>query len=109
MKKVRDILAVQIIAKMYFDRIYGNSYHGSFIDILYKDQSSESLKSGMHYGYGSQWDQTSLNLFINRFKLKIPCYDNGNKKFSYLTSYLRNKKIPFQYQVIENCKKKDLK
>lgn len=108
MEKTKNISAIQLLAKRWFQKSYGNTYHSIKLSIIYKDGSTEQLQSGKHYGYGDQWNQTALDLFAKHFDIDVPKYENGQKKFSYLTTLCRELLIPIQSEALDVSREKDL-
>lgn len=104
-----NITAISIKANKWFQKSYGNTYHRTQVTVFCKDSSLNAhLDSGMHYGYGEQWNQTALELFEKHFNLELPKYPNGQGKYSYLTSYARDNNIPLSCYVSDVARQKDL-
>jgi hypothetical protein len=58
------IASISIAARRWFQKSYGNTYHRVHVLIEFKDstQARKFLDSGIHYGYGDQYQQTAVDL-----------------------------------------------
>lgn len=109
MKQLENIHAVNISAKLWFDKVNGNTYHSVDLTIANKDATTIGLHHPMTYGYGNQWDQTSLDIFCKHYDIEIEKYPNGNKKHSYLSTFLSSEKIVTFVNVSQVKTRKELK
>lgn len=56
---------ILINGKRWFQRSYGNTYHSVTITIKHHANKPDVyLKSGIHYGYGNQFEQTACDMLI---------------------------------------------
>ena len=86
----KDIISANIIAKRWFDKKHGNTYHKVYITLFDKHGKLE-LESDFTYGYGEQWNQTALDVFYKQFPdCPKVLWGSGNKKYPYLTAMLQH-------------------
>ena len=55
---------VQFLGRRWFESSYGNTYHSATVAVLPKgsDRWIEVGSSGIHYGYGNQYEQTGREI-----------------------------------------------
>lgn len=89
---------INIDALEWFDKINGNSYFASKINVVFDNNESKNFKMHFQYGYDSASLYESLNMLKNE-KI-INTYNNYE---------LMNQNIKVNYNKRVNCKKSDLK
>lgn len=108
---IKNIIEIHIQARKYFDKVNGNTYHSVKVLLIGNKGKSETLIAEPQYGYGEGWNQTALDLVRAKFKRAKSLhakYSNGNKVYSYLTSWARDKKFQCNTDVQEFRRMKDL-
>jgi len=93
-----NIESVTLTAKRWFQKTYGNTYHTVVLQYV-KDGKPIVLRSGIHYGYGEQYNQTALDLFCAQENIENPSNQHGNKKYYYFSQFCRENNIVF----FNNC------
>ena len=88
-----------VIAKRWFDKIFGNTYHSVKITDL---KTGKVYIVGKTYGYGSHYKQTAINKLIAEglIDAKYGGYEYCN--------YERENNHPIVWEVIDVKRKKDL-
>ena len=96
------IKTIDINAKEWFDKIYGNSYFAGTITLNYGMKDEETFLMPFQYGYGSSYEQEA--------KAVLTEFNKIDSKWSQpLSMYCRENKIIYRSSIIENCRKRDLK
>jgi hypothetical protein len=93
--KVKEI---NVNALEWFDKINGNSYFASNVNVVFDNNDIKYFKLPFQYGYDSASLYQSLTLLINE-----------NIINTYNTSDLKEQGIKVNYSKKVNCKKSDLK
>ncbi len=96
------VKTIDITAKEWFDKTFGNSYFSAQIILNYGFKDQEKYCLPFQYGYGDQYiyeAKASLNQ-IN----KISTNYNQN-----LRAYCKENNIILRKNKIDNCKKKEVK
>ena len=96
----KEIFAIIITGKKWFDKNYGNTHHSSNITVIYNDKSIKNFYNPFQYGYGDQYLYTSFQLLEKEKVLNL----NGE----FYWRYCRDNNIILNYSCAENCRKKDL-
>jgi len=65
--KLRELKTIDIQAKQWRDKINGNSYFSSEITLNYGQPNEERYEYPFAYGYGDQYEHSSLELVKNLF------------------------------------------
>ena len=98
MKKIKTI---DIVAKEWFDRIYGNSYFSAYITVNYGLKSEANFYLPFQYGYGEQYKTECRDVLVKHGYLsKILAAP--------LWKHCKLHGIDLRARKIENCKKSDL-
>lgn len=105
----KKIIGINISARRWFQKTYGNTYHRVKIEITYKDQTIDRLDSGIHYGYDNMWDQNALTVFFKHFGADVPRDEHGRDIFCYLTRYAQQNKINYLANCADVPRERDLK
>ena len=88
-----------IVVKKWFDKVNGNTYHS----VKATDtQTGKVYIKGITYGYGSHYEHTAINLLVDNGLI-----DSKYKGYEY-SKYQRENNYPIEWEVIEDCKKRDL-
>lgn len=83
---------IRATARRWFDRVNGNSYFSVCIQIhVTTSNYPTQVNIPMQYGYGNQWQYETLDALVKIGVLPpFETYDNGNKKYGYLSEYETN-------------------
>ena len=101
--KTKDIKAINIQAREWFDRLNGNSYFSAIVEVYNRKNEKTVLKVPFQYGYGSHFEYVALDTikeFLNCFK---------KSGFSGLGRLCRENNIILISNKNENCTKTELK
>tara|TARA_Y100001937_G_scaffold118266_1_gene172442 strand:+ start:230 stop:568 length:339 start_codon:yes stop_codon:yes gene_type:complete len=96
------IKTIDVNAKEWFDKIYGNSYFAGTITLNYGMKDEETFLMPFKYGYGSSYEQEAKAILTQFNKIS----GTWSKP---LRMYCRENNIIYRSSIIENCKKKQLK
>ena len=97
------IKTIDVQAKEWFDRTYGNSYFSMLITINYQLKNEATIFVPMQYGYGDHFrDMAFKELQKQKY---IPVQENN---ISYW-QYYEDKNIIARHSKHENCLKRELK
>ena len=96
------IKTIDINAKEWFDKKYGNSYFAGTITLNYGMEDEETFLMPFQYGYGSSYENKAKNILIKFNKI-------SGIWSQPLPMYCREKNIIYRSSIIENCRKRDLK
>lgn len=88
--KKKIIKSVDVEAKRWFQKSYGNTYHSVKVVLTTTDNEHFEIHSKIHYGYGDHFLMTAKNL------LKTKGFEHPEGVF-------------MNYDVLEVARKKDLK
>jgi hypothetical protein len=77
--KVDQNNLIHIHARRWFNKTYGNTYHTVVITM----PDGTVLKSGEHYGYGDQWQETAKHQIQKHFHVTS---QEGDRLNPYLTT-----------------------
>ena len=94
------IKTIDVNAKEWFDRTYGNSYFSMNVTVNYGMKNATTFYVPMQYGYGDHYRDMAIKELQKR-KL-LPKFKGS------FWQYADNKKIICRYNKQENCKKRDL-
>jgi len=94
------IRTIDINAKEWFDKTYGNSYFSAIITLNYGLESMKKIPLHFQYGYGDHCVDMAKKELIEREL--IP------KDISALWSYCEENGIPLRLSKEENCLKRDV-
>jgi len=103
--KTLQIKTIDIQAKEWFDRTYGNSYFSANITINYGMKTQKTIFLPFQYGYGSHYQDMAGKELL---KLKLVKQDPNSTYFS-LWRYCEDNKIILRTSKRENCLKRELK
>jgi len=103
--KTLQIKTIDIQAKEWFDRTYGNSYFSANITINYGMKTQKTIFLPFQYGYGSYYQESAGKELL---KLKLVKKD-ANSTFFSLWKYCEDNKIILRTSKRENCLKRELK
>lgn len=80
---------IRATARRWFDKVNGNSYFSVCIQIPVTSSAYQvQINIPMQYGYGNQWQYETLETLVKIGVLPpFETYDNGNKKYGYLSEY----------------------
>ena len=98
------IKTIDVNAKEWFDRTYGNSYFSANITINYGMANETSFFIPMQYGYGDHYKDIALKELIKRRFIKGIDSDKVA-----LWIYCQDHNIILRYSKQENCLKRELK
>ena len=98
------IKTIDIDAKEWFDKTYGNSYFSAKIVINYGLKSQKSLFVPFEYGYGNH----SENVCFDKIKKSINKKIFKNCDSFSLWSFCQDNGILYRYSKQENCLKREL-
>ena len=95
------IKTIDLNFKEWFDKINGNSYLAGNVIINYATEEEEILTCKFQYGYGSQYEQSALEIL----------QENGyiNKSFTALWQYCKDFNVILRKSMHRNCLKRELK
>ena len=96
------IKTIDVQAKEWFDRTYGNSYFSMNITINYGLKSAETFFVPLQYGYGNHYEHMAFEAL--QTKGFIP---NQPPNASY-SNYYYSKKIIYRASKQANCLKREL-
>jgi hypothetical protein len=108
---MKTIKAIHITAKRWFQKLYGNTYHTVKIEVVFDDDTREILTHDRTYGYGEMWNQTALNMLIKAgyaAQEYYPVPHEKQPKYSYATTYCRDKNILCFTSVTDVTRQRDL-
>ena len=100
-----SIKTIDINAKEWFDKTYGNSYFSAKIVINYGLKSQKSLFVPFSYGYGSHSEDVCFNKIKKSINKKI--LKDTLKSLS-LWAFCKGHGILYRYSKQENCLKREL-
>jgi len=100
-----SIKTIDIQAKEWFDKTYGNSYFSAEITINYGLKSQKTFYVPFEYGYGSHFEDVCFKKIKKEINKKI--FKNSSKMLS-LWSFCRDHNIVYRAYKQENCKKREL-
>lgn len=106
---IQDIEQVHVIARRWFQKSYGNTYHSVYLSVLLKGSNSYiNLKfEPFQYGYDRQYEQTALELFYDC--VDVPQrQDLESVKVAYLKPVCEMLGIKYSEDVQDVSRKKDL-
>lgn len=95
------IKTIDINAKTWFDKTYGNSYFAAIVVVNYGTPEAKELILPFQYGYGSQYEQEAKQALIDNGLLPTACPS--------LWSYCQNNGIVLRSHNQKNCLKRELK
>lgn len=95
-----SIKTLDITAKEWFDKAYGNSYHSVQVVVNYKMKNEFSFSIPLTYGYGDHYEQSTWEALI---KLKV-----FSSKGAYFDKR-RSNKITFNSSIETDHLKRDVK
>ena len=101
--KNKIIKSVNVEARRWFQKSYGNTYHTVKLSVKTADDECLEIHSKIHYGYGDHFLVTSKNL-LEKFGFETLLEDGKNLH----TAHLREK-LNGTYDVLDVDRKKDLK
>ena len=96
------IKTIDVNAKEWFDKIYGNSYFAGTITLNYGMKDEETFLMPFQYGYGSSYEQEAKAILTQFYKIDSTWSQP-------LSMYCRENKIIYRASIIDKCKKKELK
>ena len=76
--QLKQLKTIDIEAKEWRDRIYGNSYFSSDVTLNYGMDNQETIKLPFQYGYGDQYYHASMEEVKNLFETQVLIF---HKKF----------------------------
>jgi len=97
--KQPKIHTIDITAREWFDRTYGNSYFSGFMTVNYSLPSEANFYLRFQYGYGSQYIDESKNILIKHG------YIPKERELCALWRYCQENNIVLRTHLLENCKK----
>lgn len=97
---------IDVTAKEWFDRTYGNSYFSAVITLNYGMEDQKIIHLPFQYGYGDHYMDMAQQELANLGYTKPEKYSYGG--IEQLPSYCRERKIILRRQKIENCKQKEV-
>ena len=98
-----SIKTIDINAKEWFDKTYGNSYFSAKIVINYGLKSQKTLYVPFQYGYGSHIEHVSFQKIKKEINKKI-LKNSGTSLWTFCSKNNILKRVNIQ----ENCKKREL-
>ena len=115
---MKTIKAVNISARRWFQKTYGNTYHTVKIEVVFDDDTRDVLTHDRTYGYGEMWNQTALTMLIRGgyatqeyypvTEGKLLSNHIPSPKYCYATSYCREKAILCFSTVTDVSRQRDL-
>lgn len=96
------IKTIDINAKEWFDKTYGNSYFSANITINFGMKTEKSFSMPFQYGYGDHYIDMAFQELKKKGFIK-----NANERMA-LWAYCKDNGIILRYSKQENCKKRDL-
>ena len=106
------IKTIDILAKEWFDRIYGNSYFSAQITINYGMKDEVIMKVPFQYGYKRQYEQAAKEILLRELYIEHILESraaDGEYYTDSLTRICRNRNIILRSYKVENCLKIDVK
>jgi len=92
-----QVQTIDINAKEWFDRTYGNSYFAGYVTINYGLPNAITLNMPFHYGYGDYYQQYAGEM------LKKAGYTNEDKLYK-----LKEAGVIVRANIQTGCKKREL-
>jgi hypothetical protein len=96
------IKTIDIQAKEWFDKTYGNSYFAAKVTINFGMKGAETFTIPFQYGYGNHYEYIAFK------ELQKLGYIPEQKEMIPPWQYYRDNKIIVRTNKQENCKKRDL-
>ncbi len=96
------IKTIDVNAKEWFDKTYGNSYFAGTITLNYGMEDEETFLMPFQYGYGSSYEQEAKAILTQFYKIDSTWSQP-------LSMYCRENNIIYRSSIIDKCKKKELK
>ena len=92
------ILTLDINAREWFDKVYGNSYFSAEIILNYGMNDSHTIKLPFQYGYGDKYIYAAID--------ELQKQGFTDKK---ILHHLKDNGVIIRTNMQRNCKKRDLK
>lgn len=92
---------IDIQAKEWFDKVYGNSYFAGTITLNYGTETEETFLMPFQNGYGSQYEQEAKAILTQFNKISTE-YEN-------LSRYCQRVGIELNSSIQRGCLKRELK
>jgi len=92
-----QVQTIDINAKEWFDRTYGNSYFAGYVTINYGLPNAITLNMPFQYGYGDSYQYAAMSLLKEK----------GFTEAKYMHE-LRELNIIVRYNIQRGCKKREL-
>ena len=103
--KLRQLKTIDIQGKEWRDKKYGNSYFSTDIILNFGKPNEERYKYSFAYGYGDQYEHSSLELVKNLFPKSKWC----KSEYTYQKWRLKDEYgIVVNSSIQENCLKREL-
>jgi len=102
--KLSQLKTIDINAKEWHDKIYGNSYFSSDVILNYGMNSQETIKVPFQYGYGDHYLYQSLREIQKLFPKSKWYRENLLSKYQIQDEY----KIIIRNSIKNNCLKREL-
>ena len=94
-----------VIAKRWFDRVNGNTYHSVHIT---RTRDSKTLYVPFTYGYDSCYEQTTVETMADNKWLPVKYRNKDIQADFNIYRYNQQNNYPIEYTVIDVSRKKDL-
>lgn len=103
---MNDIQSITVIAKKWFDKVHGNTYHSCIVLV----NGEEIGYAPFEYGYGEQYKQTALKLLQEQGYFNTgESYPNGySKDDEVFAIFQRDNRETVKFYVIDVNNRKDL-
>ena len=102
--KTTQIKTIDVNAKEWFDKTYGNSYFAAIITINYGLKNEKQIKLPFQYGYGDHYRHQAFK----KIKRELNCFKAIDNNTSYWRAYEKYNIIA-RHTMQENCLKRELK
>ncbi len=105
MARKAKIKTIDVEAKEWFDRTYGNSYFSAQVTVNFGLPSQQTLYIPFQYGYGSSYEQAAIEALKKAGLFTV----TEARPFIGLYSYCEENNIILRRNKTENCLKRDAK
>lgn len=105
--KPAELKTIDISAKEWFDKTYGNSYFAANVTLNFGMDTQESFTLPFQYGYGDHYINMANQYMIKNGIISGERSENGS--YPALWRYCEENKIILRTNIERNCLKRELK
>lgn len=105
--KKSELKTIDINAKEWFDKTYGNSYFAANVTVNFGMEDQQNFKLPFQYGYGDHYIDMASQHMIKSGIIDGERHENGS--YPALWQYCERNKIILRTNIQRNCKQRELK